>query len=315
MQVVFVSRSDSGLPNPFVQEQAENLTRNFGIPIRHFLIRKGGLGYLKAVIPLYSFIRKNKADIVHVHYGLSALVAVLTKFLFLQRYKIIITFHGSDINKSSERGLSLWASQFSAHNILVSTRMSRFFKKPNYSVIPCGIDVHIRLDGRERTRLENNWDRNDFVVLFSSSFNRPEKDPDFAFEVIGALRQKSPRNVRFLELKGYTRPELTLLMQAADALILCSTREGSPQVIKEAILNSLPVVANDVGDVKQICAGVDNCFVVPKQVAAYVHYLDLVSRHQARVQNRMPVIEKFDNDKISNQIYHIYNDVLLAEAS
>ncbi|MGV3502241.1 MAG: glycosyltransferase family 4 protein [Adhaeribacter sp.] len=315
MQVLFVSRSDSGLPNPFVQEQADNLTRNFGIPIRHFLIRKGGLGYLKAVAALYTFVRSHRADIVHVHYGLSALVAVLTKFLFLQRYKIIITFHGSDINKSSERGFSLLASQFSAHNILVSTRMSRFFKKPNYSVIPCGIDVHIKLDGRERTRQANNWGPQDFVVLFSSSFSRPEKDPEFAFEVIRALRQTSPRTVHFLELKGYTRAQLTQLMQAADALILCSKREGSPQVIKEAILNSLPVISNDVGDVKGICAGVDNCFIVAKQVAEYVHYLDLISRQQARVQNRTPVIEKFDNDKISNQIYHIYHDVLLAQAS
>lgn len=311
MKVIFVSRSKTGKPNPFVQEQADILAKNFDITIKHFLIGKGGLGgYLKAVVDLFYFIKKNKADIVHVHYGLSALVAVVNKFFFLHKFKIIITFHGSDINKASERTFSLFAAHFASHNILVSSKMSRFFRH-NYSVIPCGIDTQVDLAFRELTRQENNWGKNDFVILFSSGFDRPEKDPAFAFQVIERFKRVSCRNVRFLELKGYSRLQITRLMQAADALILCSKREGSPQVIKEAILNGLPVISNDVGDVKLICSGVDNCFIVAKQVQAYVRHLELIARKQVRIQNRRPVLEKFDNNKISNQIFEIYNEVLV----
>lgn len=311
MHVIFVSRSNSGKPTPFVKEQADTLAKNFDITIQHFLIRKGGLGgYLKAAVDLFYFLKKNQVDIVHVHYGLSALVAVINKLLFLQQFKIIITFHGSDINKTSERTLSLFAAHFSSHNILVSSKMSRFFRH-KYSIIPCGIDIQIELAFRELTRQENNWGQDDFVVLFSSGFDRPEKDPEFAFQVISSLQRSTSRNVRFLELKGYNRTQITRLMQAADALILCSKREGSPQVIKEAILNSLPVIANDVGDVKLICAGVDHCFIVAKEVPAYVRHLELIARQQVRIQNRKPVLEKFDNNKISNQIFEIYNEVLI----
>jgi hypothetical protein len=311
MHVIFISRSNSGQPHPFVLEQADNLAKNFDIDIKHFLVSQGGLGgYFKAIIDLFYFIKNNKADIVHVHYGLSALVAVVNKFLFLHPFKIIITFHGSDINKSSERTLSLFAAHFASHNILVSTKMSRFFKH-NYSIIPCGIDTQVELAFRQVTRQQNNWGKNDFVVLFSSGFDRPEKDPEFAFQVINSFKKSTSRNIRFLELKDYTRTQLTKLMQAADVLILCSKTEGSPQVIKEAILNALPVISNDVGDVKLICSGVDHCFIIPKQVQAYTRHLALLAQKQVRIQNRKPVIEKFDNNKISNQIFEIYNEVLV----
>jgi glycosyltransferase involved in cell wall biosynthesis len=310
MRVIFVSRSDSGQVNPFVQEQADTLARNFDITIQHFLIKGGGVsGYLKAIFHLYHFTKKNKADIIHAHYGLSALVAVLSKLIFLQKFRIIITFHGSDINKTSERPLSLFAAHFSAHNILVCTKMSRFFKN-NYSVIPCGIDIHIDLAFRDPTREENNWTKNDFIILFSSGFDRPEKDAEFAFKVINDFKKATSINTRFIELKGYNRSQITKLMQAADVLILCSKREGSPQVIKEAILNSLPVIANDVGDVRLICSDIDNCFIIQKDVNEYVRHLELVSEKRARIQNRFPILEKFDNNKISNQIFEIYNEVL-----
>lgn len=311
MNVIYVSRSASGSPHPFVQEQADNLSRNHNLNITHFLIRNGGIGgYLRAIIDLFYFTRKNKTDIIHVHYGLSALVVILYKLFFLKRFKMIITFHGSDINKKSERSFSLLAAHFSSHNILVSPKMSPFFKH-NYSVIPCGIDTNIQLAFRQLAREENNWQDNDFIILFASSFDREEKDPAFAFQVVDRFTKSSTKNVKFLELKGYNRTQLTRLMQAADVLLLCSKREGSPQVIKESILNALPVLANDVGDVRSICSGVDNCFIVDKTVEEYVKHLKLMEQNTSRIQNRAPVIEKFDNDKISDKIFNIYHKVLI----
>src|SRR5690606_37358981 len=144
------------------------------------------------------------------------------------------------------------------------------------------------------TRTERKWDSNDFIILFSSNFERKVKDPEFAFRVVGAFSKSSKRNVKFIELKGYNRKQLTQIMQAADVLIMCSTMEGSPQVIKEAILNSLPVISNDVGDVAKICAGVDNCFIIRKDVQEFVDHLYIVSDSNSRITYRDPVLEKFD---------------------
>lgn len=286
------------------------LSRNYGVEIEHFLIRKGGVkGYSRALIQLYNYTKTNKVDLIHVHYGIWALIPVITKYAFFRKYKIVVTFHGSDINRENERKLSLAGAQFSSYNILVSDKMLPYFDK-GYSVIPCGIDTDVQLGFRDVTRKEKGWNEDDFVVLFSSSFSRKDKDPDFAFSVIDAFSKVTTKSVKFLELKGYTREQLTHLMQAADALIMCSQTEGSPQVIKEAILNSLPVVSNNVGDVQDICSGVDNCYVVEKKVEAYVQCLQRLAQNNLRVQNRKPVIDKFDNNKICEKIYGIYSKVL-----
>lgn len=310
MEVIYLSRSNSGQPHPFIEEQATALLKNFGIRVQHVLISKGGIkGYINAINQLSDFIKTNKADIIHVHYGLWALVAIISRFLSFRKQKIIITYHGSDINKATERQFSLLAAQFSSHNILVSDKMLKYVKK-NCSVIPCGIDTNVQLTHRESTRAEKGWGDNEFVILFSSSFKRKEKDPDFAFKVVDEFSKLTSKTVLFVELTGYTRDEVTKLMQASDALIMCSEREGSPQVIKEAILNSLPVVANDVGDVKSICAGADNCFIVPKEVDEFIKCLLFLSQVSVRVQNRTAVIEKYDNNLISQKLFSIYTQAI-----
>ncbi|AKD04400.1 glycosyltransferase family 4 protein [Pontibacter korlensis] len=310
MEVLYISRSNSDKPHPFVEEQAAALTKNHGVKIEHFLIRSGGvLGYLKAVNQLADYIKENKTDIIHVHYGLSALVAVISRLILFKSIKIIVTYHGSDINKASERRISLFAARFSSHNIVVSEKMLKYFRH-NCTVIPCGVDTDIELNYRECTRKHYGWGNNDFVILFSSSFTREEKDPDFAFKVVDDLKRVSDKSIKFIELKGYTREELTKLMQAADALIMCSKTEGSPQVVKEAILNSLPVISNDVGDVKAICSTADNCFIIPKKVDEYVKCLHFLSQTNPRIKNRLPVIEAFSNRLISTKLFNIYSQTL-----
>lgn len=310
MKVLYVSRSHLGRPTPFVVEQADCLVKNHPVNIDQYFIESGTIwGYIKTVFKLPKFVKTERFDIVHVHNGLSAFVVILGKILFFRSMKVIITFHGSDLNDKSKRKYSLLASRFASHNILVSEKLERYLKG-NYSIVPCGIDIDIQMGFRQVTRAERSWSNDDFIILFSSNFARKEKDPEFAFKVVDVFSKSADRKVKFIELKGYNRDQMTKLMQAADVLILCSVMEGSPQVIKEAILNALPIVSNDVGDVAMICAGVDNCFIVKKEVHEFVEKLHHISDNDIRIEYRDPVLKKFDNNIISSKLYDIYNDVL-----
>jgi glycosyltransferase involved in cell wall biosynthesis len=280
------------------------------VEVYHFLIASGGAkGYVKSIFELFRFIKNKQIDIVHVHYGLWGMLAVLTKYIFFNKCKILITYHGSDLFHKHHRQLSLLASKFASHNILVSNKMLHYFKR-DYSVIPCGIDTGIELKYRKEYRAWSGWLENDFVILFSSNFKRKVKDPDFAFKIIETFRNETTKNVKFIELAGFSREQLTHVMQAADAIIMCSVSEGSPQVIKEAILNTLPVISNDVGEVKSICSGIDNCFIIDKKIPDYVARLHYLAKSNSRIQNRTPVIEQFCNKLISGKLYTIYNKVL-----
>ncbi|WP_266205203.1 glycosyltransferase family 4 protein [Pontibacter kalidii] len=315
MNILFISRSKTGRPHPFVEEQATALENGAGVKIQHFLVRSNGLkGYTKAAYRLYGYLKRHPVDLIHAHYGLSGLLAVLSRFLFRHNSKVVITYHGSDINKSSERRLSLLASRLADHNILVSSKMLPYVDSKS-TVIPCGINAEVDLIYRDTTRASYGWGEKDFVILFASRFDLKVKDPEFAFEVVKAFSEATTRSVKFLELKGYNRDQVTRLMQAADALIMCSKTEGSPQVIKEAIVNSLPVISNDVGDVRLICEQVDHCYIVPKRVEAYIECLHTLCKTFPRIQNREPVIAQYSNKQISEKLFSVYQSVLLQPVS
>jgi glycosyltransferase involved in cell wall biosynthesis len=61
------------------------------------------------------------------------------------------------------------------------------------------------------------------------------------------------------------------VMNAADCLLLTSSVEGSPNVVKEALMCNLPVIATHAGDVDELLASVELSQVVaddPAQIAA-----------------------------------------------
>ena len=51
-------------------------------------------------------------------------------------------------------------------------------------------------------------------------------------------------------------------MNAADLLLMTSTSEGSPNVIKEAMACNCPIVTSDVGDVEWVLGNTSNCKIV-----------------------------------------------------
>lgn len=307
MKIIFFSRSNSGRPHPFIQEQADAITREYPVQITQVLIHRGGiLGYIQGIRLLHQSVRRNKVDLVHAHYGLSGLAAVVCRILFWHSYKIIITYHGSDLNKPDERRFSVLASHFVSRNILVSANMEQYIRK-NHEIIPCGIDILSVVPALTEKKLHRK--DSDFIVLFCSSFDRPVKDPEFALNVISNLRKEIKEEVLFIELKGYNRQEVSALMQTADALFMCSKTEGSPQVIKEAIAHGLPIVSNDVGEVKLICQEADHCYITQKTLPAFVNALKEINRLRPRIQRRERVLTEYDNKRIAARIYQIYTSL------
>ena len=78
-------------------------------------------------------------------------------------------------------------------------------------------------------------------VLFAGAFDNTVKNAPLAQEVVSLLP-----GVELIELKGYSRHQVALLMQAVDCFLMTSHSEGSPQVIKEALACSCPIVSVDV---------------------------------------------------------------------
>ena len=146
-------------------------------------------------------------------------------------------------------------------------------------------------------------------ILFAGDFNNHVKNAPLAKDAVSRLKND---RVELLELKGYSREEVTLLMCAADAFLMTSFSEGSPQVVKEALACGCPIVSVDVGDVRERTKGVEGCYVAdsrhPQDLAGLLQKALLF---EGKTHGREKVIaDKLDNESVAQQLIGIYNKVL-----
>lgn len=302
MRVLVVARYKERGFAPFVTQQVTALEKQ-GVECQFFPVKsKGVAGYLKHLKALNRAMRDFHPDVVHAHYGLCGLLANLQR-----RVPVVTTFHGSDINDKKVLPLSKMAMRLSAWNIFVSQK-SIDIAKPNnkYTLLPCGIDIYdLQLTDKQEARNKMRLQESKKYVLFAGAFDNTVKNAPLAKEAVALLNDD---NVELFELKGYSHDEVTLLMCAADAFIMTSISEGSPQVIKEALACGCPIVSVDVGDVKERIGKIDGCFVAetrnPEELAELLNKV-LLSGH--RVSGREIIIKDgLDNTQVAQRLIDIY---------
>ena len=115
-----------------------------------------------------------------------------------------------------------------------------------------------------------------------------------------------------VELRGYSRSEVNRLMCAADCLLLTSLREGSPQVVKEAMACGCPIVSVDVGDVRERIQDIDGCFVAntrsPQELAGL---LSKALQYKGKTAGRQYIVSHgLDNVHIADRLIEIYQRIL-----
>ncbi|MCL2597538.1 MAG: glycosyltransferase [Paludibacter sp.] len=305
LKILIVCSKNSGRIAPFIAEQVDFLKKaNCNVEI--FTVEgKGSWGYLKNYRKFLRKISDFQPVIIHAHYGLSGLLANLQR-----RVPVVTTYHGSDINSKKVLRFSKIAILLSKFNIFVSQKNIQTAKpKKNYALLPCGVDteIFIPLNNKDVIRENYNLDITKKYVLFSSSFDNAVKNYYLAEKVIN-----KNKNVTLLELKDYTRQQVSELMNAVDCALLTSFSEGSPQFIKEAMACNCPVVSVDVGDVREKLEGVANCYVTNTyDENEIVACLLKVLEQNSRSNGREKIIElKLDNKLIIKELIKIYHNIL-----
>lgn len=305
MRVLIVASYNKGRFSPFILEQARALEAQ-GCEIRFFGLQGKGIGgYIRNLPLLKKEIKAFQPDIIHAHYGLSGLFANMQR-----RIPVVTTYHGSDINDKKALRFSKMAMRLSAWNIFVSRQtLGKAQLKKNYSLLPCGIDLsELQLTGKTEARQQMHLTHDKKYVLFAGAFDNRVKNAPLAQQAIENLHDD---RVTLLELKGYTREEVTLLMCAADALIMTSFSEGSPQVIKETLACGCPIVSVDVGDVKERVEGVDGCYVAKTRESNEL--ADLLCKallFEGKTKGREKIVaDRLDNRQVAEELLTIYNRV------
>lgn len=305
MRVLVVASFNRGRFAPFIVEQAAALQKQ-GCEIEWLGLQGKGLkGYLKNHPSLKQSIKAFHPDIIHAHYGLSGLLANLQRIV-----PVVTTYHGSDINDKKALPWSKIAMCLSAWNIFVSKKTLEIAQpKKKHALLPCGVDLtDLQLTERQEARRQMHLEADKKYILFAGAFDNAVKNAPLAQE---AVAQLDDPKVELLELKGYSRDEVTLLMCAADVFLMTSISEGSPQVIKEAMACGCPIVSVDVGDVSERIEGVKGCFVSssrnPQELAGLLRE---AMGFKGKTMGRNKIIKDgLGNKTVAKQLMGIYDKV------
>ena len=216
-------------------------------------------------------------DLVHAHFGHCGSLACLQL-----RYPVVLTYYGYDIDMPAEdregprTKLERWTfiqlSRFFAATVVQSRReLARLPRRTRRycTVIPSGIDRELfRPLDRAQARGRVMWNgTHGPVALFPYDRRRFTKRFELAQAAVDEARRRLP-DLQLVVCDRVAPDAVPDYMNAADALILSSVAEGSPNVVKEAMACNLPIVSVDVGDVRDVIDGTRNCRICPPDAEA-----------------------------------------------
>jgi glycosyltransferase involved in cell wall biosynthesis len=215
---------------------------------------------------LWRSVYSSRVHIVHSQYG--GVTGMLCALACGSR-KFVLTVRGSDLNViPSMHPLRNWLTRlmtrFAARRadavVCVSAALKRQLGATAHKahVIATGVDLQLfRPIDRPTAKMDAGLPPEGRVILFNAGHAPEQKGLDLAEAAVGQL-QADGMHVRLLVTRGeVSREGMARLMNAADCLVLASQSEGSPNVVKEAMACGLPVVAVDVGDVRDRLNGIE----------------------------------------------------------
>jgi len=339
MKVLEVSRYKKEYADhilPFVKEQGEAirayLNRNDGMSrdeslneplalndessaVEYFLV-KGN--YVKSVKALKAKIREFKPDIVHAHYGLSAITAELQSLV-----PVVTTFHNGETHSWYINFITSLMSLRAKHVIYVAPHIRDlvYFKARNYSIIPCGVSLDdCFLMDKAEARKQLGWSADKKYIMFGGAFDNTRKN----YKLLAEAVERIGDDIEIIEMRGLSRKDCVLRMNACDVFALPTKNEGSPQALKEAMACNCPIVATDVADIKHLLGGLQGHYLLPnkKGNAAWwkgdehsaeelAELLKQALSFEGRTKGRERIVGLgYTNELVAKKIIKIYEDII-----
>ncbi len=313
MNVLLVHSGNSVLDSShytFVKEQGDALSKK-GVKVFFFAVKgKGMKGYLSSLSGLKKVIRDKDIDLVHAHYGFCGALCILQRTV-----PVVITFHNGETLSLKGKLISSFAARFSAYNIFVAQHIhdKLFWIPKRYSIIPCGIDLDLLpLIDHDTAAKQMNLSSDKPNILFGGSFSNARKNYPLAQEAINLL----PYPVNLIEMKGFNREQVNMLLCGCDLFLLPTKSEGSPQVVKEALACNCPIVATSVADIPQLLDGVNNAYSTSFDAKEIAFRIDLIIKNGSRSNGRKRINElELDNSQVAAKLLDIYHSVLKKASS
>jgi len=289
----------------FVKEQAESLKKE-GVEVDVLFVngKKNTLNYLFAFPRLWVRLLTQRYDLIHAHYVFSGIIA-RAQFL----YPVVLTHHGSQVFTGWQAPLCRFVSRFVNRTIVMSEEMRKRGKLNESIVIPCGIDFELfKPMDYHQARHELNLPEDKKLVLFAGDYDRPVKRFDIVQASVKILKETKPE-AELVTVSKKPLNEVPKYMSACDVLVLASDGEGSPMVIKEAMACNLPIVSVPVGDIPEVIADTEGCYLCTQDPEDIAEKLRTILEKGKRSNGR-DKIARMEIGIISRRIIKVYQELV-----
>ena len=333
------------LINPGIHESEQKKYKIEHIPIK---IKKAtSIGFLAKLMVKTPLLKLPKESIVHTHRP----DFMFPFILFRRKNPKVCTLHGIPslgiktrknpiilgIYNILERSALTYIDKLIAVN--QSTKDYFISKNPSLNskiiVIPVGIDVE-RFKPKDKNKMRNQYGfaADERIVLFIGRFSQ-EKGLDLLLRGFIDLKHDLPKarlilvgegpeeekirktleeqNIEGVTLmKPLKHERIPEIINCADTLVLCSSYEGMPTVVLEALACGVPVVTTDVGDVKKVVRdGITGQLIKDRSSDSIENAILKVMRNgrESYSGNCIAVARHYSWEKISEKIVAVYTQV------
>lgn len=307
MKVLFVCSGSNGVPGTVVGEQGRSVGGR--VVLSWFIIgRRGLFGYISMTLRLRRLLRKESYDIIHAHYGYSAISATIAG-----AKPLVVSLMGSDLSSIGFGTMMVrfFAKRVWRHIIVKSDQMRSLIGRGDIQVIPNGIDMNLfrpisKADARKRL----GWNMDKSVVLFAADPAREEKNYGLFRR---AVETEGSGNIEEVVLGRVPHYDMPLYYNASDVIVLTSRREGSPNVIKEAMACGRPVVTTATGDTEWLLGHTAGCYIVegnPEDIAGKLSEALMFSHKEGTTEgrSRMEALS-LDSESVALRLTELYSTV------
>jgi teichuronic acid biosynthesis glycosyltransferase TuaC len=287
----------------FVRDQVEALRAIDGVDLELFTFSTGARAYVTAARELRRRYAGERFDVIHAHYGLCGWTA-----LALRGAPHVVTFHGTDLQHPKVGPLSRLLAKRIDLAAPVSATLARIglpHHRGRIAILPVGVNLDRfspipRRAARERLGLDPDRP----YLLFPADPARPEKRYDRASAIARAA------GVELLHYERRPPEEVPLLINAANAVLVTSDREGFGLAALEALACDVPVLSTDVGIAKLALEGVEGTLCAPFdedfwRAAVAPHLMAAEPRVDGRGRAAL-----FDRNRLAQRVFCAYEDVL-----
>jgi teichuronic acid biosynthesis glycosyltransferase TuaC len=288
----------------FVRDQVSALQGLNGVEVELHEFAPGARALAAAARELRRRHARAHFDVVHAHFGLTAWPSLVVP----ARVRAL-TVHGTDVRHPRTRLAT--AAVLPAIGLLAAASAPLAQELPGRSarrralVLPCGVDLdRFRPLARGSARAELGLDPEQPFVLFPADPARHEKRHDRAI----ALAQAA--GVPLLALGGVEPERVPSWVNAANAVLVPSEREGFGLAVLEALACDVPVLATPVGVHAEALAQVAGTLCAPFELQRWRSALEPHLRAEdPRVDGR-PSAGRFSAQTMAARVADAWREAL-----